>query len=531
MPVSEPPVGDTQQAFPEPWLKPSGAPGPNAVGGDQTNGSNSSSNSNQGGNGNTDNSASNPPAPNTPGPGDTVNPNSPLLPSQALNTSPLYSSPDNNGGQPGLLEAPQIYNTGAYDLSSVAANNALAQAFMQTGVVSSEQSPDQGPSPLDRIRIGPVDLKTSLNFIVTSDDNIGAQPAGPNRRSDTTYALTPAVLVNYGAHDGQKGYASVVYAPTLTRFSHYSANDSDDQNVAVNFGYPFQRLTLRATEAYTQTTGVNLDARERATQSTNIATLGADYEVDDRITLQNTLQYLDTSYSNAGGGGGGSGGLLGDTAEALHTVVSYRLSDKLSFGPGVNIGIESPENGVQQTFQQVLLDASYQPTDKISLYGQGGVEFRQYLHGAHDTNPVFSAGVNYRPTQNATLNFSGNQSVQPASTNTSQTTLNTGVAFSASEKLFQRYILGFSFFYAHSEYNGTGTGSSVTPETGNGVTSFTINPNGSNQDNLVYRPSLSFAFSQWSSIGLYYQHQDNESSVQGNSYHDNQAGVSVSAQF
>jgi hypothetical protein len=486
---------------------------------------------------NSDNTGNNPSAPNTPGPGDTVNPNSPLLPSQALNTSPLYSSPVANAGQPSQLSAPALYNTGAFSLSQVSANSALAQAFMQTGEVSYENGMAEGPGPMDRIKIGPVDLKTNLNFSVVSDDNIEAQPTGPGRVSDVIFTLTPAILIDYGTHEGQKGYASVVYAPTLSRFAHNSSQDNDNQNVALNLQYPFQRLTLNATETYAQTTGVNIDSRSRTTQTTNVATFGGSYQIDDKFSVQSHVEYLDTTYSGNGNSSNSTteanfsnnndGGLFGETRESWNTTAGYSLTDKLTFGPGVNVGVESPQDSPQQTFEQGLLNVNYQPTQKIALYGQGGVEWRQYDQGTSSTNPVFSAGVNYSPTDAAMIAVSGYQNVEPSSDDSNQTDVNTGVAVSASERLFQRYVLAFSFIYAHTEYSGNGDTPGRVPTTG----PVTVNANGSNQDNLVYRPSLTFEATQWTTVALYYQYQDNSSSTPGSNYHDNQFGLSISAQF
>ena len=498
------------------------------------NSDNTSSNSSD----DTDNNA---PAPNAPGPGNTVNPNSPLLPSQALNTSPLYTSPGANGVQTSVLSAPALYNTGAFDLSQVSSNNALAQAFMQTGMVSSEENPGEEPSPLDRIRIGPVDLKTALNFSIIGDDNIDAQPAGKDRVHDVSFTLTPAVLVEYGAHEGQKGFASIVYSPVLQRFAHYSAQNSDNQNVALNLQYPFQRLTLNATETYAETTGVNLDARARTTETTDVATFGGSYEIDDKLSVLSNLEYLDTSYSGTGTGSGsttnssansdnGSGGLLGETRESWNTALSYHLTDKLTLGPGVNIGIESPQDSPQQTFEQGLVNINYQPTEKIALFGQGGVEWRQYSGGASDTNPVFSAGINYAPRDETTLTLSGYQNVEPTSDNSSQTDVNTGVAVAGSERLFQKLTVAFSFIYSHTEYTANG-GSTTPARATTTVSPFSQNANGSNQDNYVYRPSLTYVVNQWSTLALYYQYQGNVSSGAASSYHDNSLGFSVSAQF
>ena len=492
-----------------------------------------SQNSDNSGTSNSDNTQSSASGSNAAAPSDTTNPNSPLLPSQGLNTSPLYTSPDSNGGEPSQLSAPALYNTGAFDLSQVAANNALAQAFMQTGTVSSERASDSGPGPLDRIRIGPLDVKTNITVSAVSDDNINADAT--HRVSDAIFAVTPAVLINYGSHEGQKGYASVVYAPTLSWYDHNSSQNSQNQNVAINLQYPFQRLTLNATGTYAETTGINLDSRTRTTQTTTVATAGGSYDVDDKLQLQAHADQLNTSYSgnDSGTGSSNDSGLEGDSRSTLETAASYRLTDKVTLGPGFNIGIEKPDGSGRQTFEQGLVNVNYQITQKIGFFGEGGIELRRYPGEGSKINPIFNGGVNYTPTDAAAFSLSGYQNVEPTSNDSSQTDVNTGVAFSASERLFQRYILAFSFIYSHTDYStNTGDNTPVRPKItlgNNGNPGF--NPNGSSQDNLVYRPSLTFAATRWTTVALYYQYQGSESSTVGNSYHDNQFGLSVSAQF
>jgi hypothetical protein len=342
-------------------------------------------------------------------------------------------------------------------------------------------------------------------------------------------------MIVYGVHDGQKGFASIVYAPTLTRYAHYSAQNSDDQNVALNLQYPFQRLSVNASGTYAQTTGVNLDARTNTTQTTEQANVGGNYEIDDKFSVQSGAQYVETTYSGVGAGAGTTGnsnnGLQDDTRESWSTSLAYHMTSKLNFGPGFTLGAESPQGSPQQTFEQALLNIDYQPTDKIAFFGQGGVEWRHYSGGTDQTNPIFSGGVTYAPTQSATLSLSGYQSVEPTSDDSNQTDVNTGVALSASERLFQRVVVSFSFIYAHTDYKGNGGTNAPAPGTTTTVGPYTINANGSSQDNLVYRPSLSFYVNQWSSLALYYQYQGTTSSVQGSSYYDNSAGVSLSAQF
>jgi len=447
--------------------------------------------------------------------------NTPLLPLPAANAYTPISSTGSTAQSSPLTE-PLLNSTGAYDLSQVATSAALLQAFSQQEAAGFWSEPGMGYSygPIERIRLGPFNLKFALTMDVVSDDNLLASEGNEKRTSDTSFGITPAILLEYGAQPGQKGYASLVYTPTLTRYFQHSDENADNQNIAFNAHYPFQKLTLDLSQTYAQVTGINQDLSARTTQTSSVSTVGGNYDIDDKLSLSSHLQELITSFS------GGAG--QGDTVSSLNTSLSYHLSEKMTLGPGLNVGLEKPEGATKQTFEQPLLQLNYQATEKITLFGQGGVEFRQYDHGGDTTNPVFSAGIAYAPFDSTRLSLNAYQTVQSSTADSQQTSVNTGVGFTATQRIVQRFYLGFSFNYSHSEYQ-TDTGSAVqvsgTTPAGTPATF------GSTQDNLVYRPSLSYAPSEWTSVAIYYQYLDNESNGPGGGYHDNQMGLSVSAQF
>ncbi|HEV3271493.1 MAG TPA: outer membrane beta-barrel protein [Candidatus Methylacidiphilales bacterium] len=453
-------------------------------------------------------------------------PNTPLLPQQAANPYQPFSSSTSNIQSP-QLTAPSLYTTGVNDVSQIAVNNALVQAFSQqpaSGFLS-EQGASYSQPPIDRIRLGPFDLKATLLMNVVSDDNIlatggnGTGTGSGGKISDTSFGLTPAVLLQYGTHEGEKGYASLVYAPTLTRYFEHSDLNSDNQNVAFNAVYPFQRLTLDLSETYAEVTGINQDLNARTTQNSSLTIFGGNYDIDDKLSFASHLQELITTFS--GGQGGVQG--QGDTITSLNSSFTYQITDKVKLTPGLNVGLEKPQNTAQQTFEQALVGVTYQPTEKINFFAQGGAEFRQYdssdeagetAPGKDVVNPIFSAGVGYTPFDSTTLTVSAYQDVYASSAESNESVVSTGVGVSATQRFFQRLYLNFNFNYAHNEGQADTGGASS-----------------GSQDTLVYRPSLSFAPTAWTSLAVYYQYLDNESNTQGASYHDNQLGVSASVQF
>ena len=203
---------------------------------------------------------------------------------------------------------PALYTTGTNDLSQIATQAALTQAFSQQAPSGfySEPGMDYSHGPIERIRLGPFDLKSAIVMNVVSDDNLGGGGQAGGKISDTSFGITPAMLLEYGTEEGQKGYASLVYAPTLTRFFHHSDENTDNQNVALNIQYPFQRLTLNFSETYAQVTGINTDLNSRTTQTSSLTTLGGSYDIDDKLTFASNVQELISSYSAGGGQGGGA---------------------------------------------------------------------------------------------------------------------------------------------------------------------------------------------------------------------------------
>jgi hypothetical protein len=468
--------------------------------------------------------------------------NIPQFPLQFGNPVSPYTSTSSNPQSP-QITAPSLYVTGTNDISQIATSQALSQAFGQPGLGAGfygDTGVDYEHAPIERLRLGPIDLKAAAVMGVVADDNVrSGNVSSTGKRSDIDFTFTPAVMLTYGLHEGQKGLATLTYSPTLTRFYHESSEDSDDQNVALNVVYPFQRLTLNLTQTYTQSSGVNSDTNSRTNQTAYLSTFGGTYEVDEKISLSSQIQYIKSSFSgnsggsgsngsNANGTGNTSGGQGGETI-SLNNAATYRLSEKLTVGPNFNIGMDTPDDTAKSTFEQGLIGLNYAPTEKIGLFAQGGAEFRQYEMGGGDkVNPVFAVGIGYTPFDSTTLSISANQSVHTSTApigqaNGGQSVVTTGVGATVTQRIVQRIFVGFSFNYSHEDdqqLSGSAGQFSSTSASGN-----------AGEDNFSYRPTINWAPTAWSSVSLYYQYLANESNLPGQSYNDNQVGLTVSAQF
>ncbi len=451
----------------------------------------------------------------------------PNYPTQLGNPVSPYTSSSTNPQSPQLTQ-PNLYVTGNRDVSQAATSNALAQAFSQPS--STDLSGEEGgmsyEHPLiERVKLGPFDLKAAVVGTVVADDNIRNNGAvGGGKKSDIEFNITPAVQLLYGTHDGQKGYASMVYAPMINQYYHESNENGIDQNLALNAIYPLQRLTFNLTQTFTQTTGTNQDSNTRTTQESILSGFGANYEVDDKISLSSQLQYVTSTFSNPGdNGGGANAGGQNDSTLSVNNTATYRVSEKLTVGPSINIGWDRPQNSQKSTYEQGLAGINYAPTEKIGLYAQGGVELRQYDQGGGDkANPIFAVGVGYTPFDSTSISLNASQASHSSTAaagqvTAGQTILNTNVGATVTQRIVQRVFVTFAFNYNHEDYQGQNGGG------GGGATG--------NEDSFTYRPSVSYSPTAWSNVSVYYQYLSNESNNPGESYNDNQVGLSVSAQF
>jgi hypothetical protein len=460
----------------------------------------------------------------------------PLFPAQLGNPISPYTSSSSNPQAPQLIQ-PNLYVTGTNDVSRIGTNNALTQAFSQqnSGLSSEEAGMNYEHPPIERLKLGPFDLKAAVVGSVVGDDNVrngGNNGTGTgSKKGDVEFGITPAILLAYGLHDGQKGSATLVYSPTINQYYHESNQNGVDQNVAFNAFYPLQRLTFNFTQTFTESTGTNQDSNERTTQDASLTGFGLNYEVDEKISLASQVQYLNTSFSAPGNNdqngtaNSGTGG-QGDQTLTVNNTANYRLSDKLTFGPSINVGWDRPQDSQKSTYEQGLIGLNYAPTQKIGAYAQGGVELRQYDSGGDKANPIFAVGLGYTPFDSTAINVNATQASHTSTAQLNQPTggqtiLNTSVGASITQRIVQRVYVGFNFNYSHEDDQG---------QAGGGVGGGSGNNNGS-EDTFAYRPTVTYAPTAWSNIAVYYQYLSNESNIQGESYNDNQIGLTLSAQF
>jgi hypothetical protein len=165
---------------------------------------------------------------------------------------------------------------------------------------------------------------------------------------------------------------------------------------------------------------------------------------------------------------------------------------------------------------------TYQPTDKITANLQAGLQFTQFDHAGDSTDPIFAAGIGYHPFDSTTLGLNAYQNQRTSEADGNQSVITSSVGVEATQRFFQRFFLSLNISYEHDDYKQGGGGNNNSG--GDNLAAYS-------QNTIVYRPSLAFNPTVWTSVEIYYQYQDNKSGGPTANYHDNQVGLSVTAQF
>ncbi len=366
----------------------------------------------------------------------------------------------------------------------------------------------------------------SLELRGVYDDNINLSSS--NKVSGYYLAIEPALAFGFGDVVGrQRNYIRVDYAPSVLLFDDDAARDGVQHVIRLEAQYRTSRFTFQLTQDVqflrngtdgpniSSTVGpgdisnsVNLDVAGRVQVDIYRTHIGASYDLTSKTFLSSSLEYSVYDY----------GSLISSERLLGNLFINYRYSPKLVIGIGGGGGYQwVDEPNPNQTFEQANLRTTYQATGKISLYAEAGVEFRQFENDSRDDyiTPVYELGATYRPFDGTTITLRGNRRIQSSAALAGQDFTLTNIILALRQRLFHRVYLGLTGGYEHAEYFSTIANVHATRE----------------DDFFMIEPSIDILLAKFWTIGAYYLHRENNSSLNGFGFDANQVGVRTKITF
>jgi len=354
------------------------------------------------------------------------------------------------------------------------------------------------------------------------DDNINLNRT--NEISDFYFTIEPALMLGFGDTEGRsENYLRLDYNPAVFLFADHSENNSVQHVIRLEGQYRANRLTLNLSQTVqlmdgvdvqTQNTSggldqqVNLDVAGRTTFDIYDTHLNAAYYVTGKTFVSAGLDYTNNHYTD----------LISSQTITGNFFLNYNYSDKVVVGLGGTFGYDQVEEpNPDQTFEQANLRFSYQATGKINVVGSVGVEFRHFEDDAVDTHvsPIFELGINYTPFDGTKISLTANQHIYNSAVLAQQNYTMTNISGGIQQRLLQRVFLGLNGGYERSDYFSTA--GSTGPDR--------------NDDYFFVEPSIAVSVTRFWTVGAYYLHRVNDSSLDVFSFHDHQVGLRSTLQF
>jgi hypothetical protein len=354
------------------------------------------------------------------------------------------------------------------------------------------------------------------------DDNINLSHT--DRISDFYTSIEPSIMAGFGDIEARtENYIRLDYLPAVFIFADHDENNSVQHVAKLEGQYRINRLTLNLSQMVQIMDGVDVQAQNSAgglDQQVNLDIAGRTrfniytthanlaYYVTGKTFLSSGADYTATHYTS----------LISSEIFAGNLFINYNYSEKIVLGLGGSAGADHvDEPNPDQTFEQVNVRLSYQATGKIDFAGSAGVEFRHFDGDTRDeeTSPIFEIAMNYVPFDGTRISLTANRRILNSAVLTSQNYAVTNLSAGIQQRMFQRFFLGLNAGYENSDYFSTVTDSGTTRK----------------DDYFFVQPSIAVRVTRFWTVGAYYLHRANSSSLDDFSFHDNQVGLRSTLEF
>ncbi|MDX2080424.1 MAG: hypothetical protein SFU53_06535 [Terrimicrobiaceae bacterium] len=288
--------------------------------------------------------------------------------------APVLQAPEVSGD----LFAPPIGSSASMDAFPVQSSEKRPMAPLgPPGFFNAKRSIPIGTG---RVRYG-ADVSASLAY------NNNVMGTANNPQGDVIFALQPTIYLE----TGRKANVRFLWAPSFLRYARFKQYDAVNQTFLFSSRYRFSKLRLGMDASYITQSGLFFNSQGQARQASLFARLFAEYP------LTRKLNWTFSAEGNATDSDPG-----GTQFQAmLKSGIDYRYSSKTQFGAALEIGQQSGPGNLT-TFQAFLLRVIYNPTARLTISGEGGIQFRQSRStsaGSSSTSStVLNALLSYRAT-------------------------------------------------------------------------------------------------------------------------------------
>jgi hypothetical protein len=346
-----------------------------------------------------------------------------------------------------------------------------------------------------------------LNTGVVYDDNIFI--SNTDRQGDVIFNIGAGLALEFGDYRTlEENYLLLEYIGTGYFFSKYTAQNSFGQNASLLGQYRFNQLAVQAESQYQYINGAQRQVGGFTTRNILYNDLRFIYDLSEKTTLDLELSQDSNIYNSPYN----SSYFYYATAG-----LDYLILPKVRVGLEGVAGFVDAQNNPDQTYQIINGRVKYDLTGKIALKATGGVQFTQYQSGGEPMNvsPVFSVGGEYLPFPNTAFSLLAYRNLQVSPSFNNQNYWATGVELGVTQTVAQKFQVGVAGGYENDYYIAN-----------------TANTVATRRDNFFFiEPQISYNFLKYLTASVFYQYRFNDSTLQVDTWNNNQVGFEIGAAF
>jgi hypothetical protein len=342
---------------------------------------------------------------------------------------------------------------------------------------------------------------------VVYDDNIFI--SNTDRKADVIFNIGGGFALELGDYRNlDDNYLLLEYVASGYFFSKYTSQNSFGQNASLLGQYRFNQLAVQLESTYQYINGAQRQVGGFTTRNLLYNALRFIYDYSDKTSFDLEFNQQSNIYNSP------------YNSSYYYNLIAgfdYRILPKVSLGLEGIAGFVTSDNNPDQTYQIINARAKYDLTGKVALKATVGVQLNQYDSGGQDmrVSPVWSLGAEYLPFPNTAISLVTYRNLQVSPSLNNQDYWATGIELGITQTIAQKFQLGVAGGYENDTYV-----SSLKDVDADRVDNF-----------FFIQPEISYNFLKYLTATVFYQHRFNDSTVEFDTWYNNQVGLELSASF
>lgn len=336
------------------------------------------------------------------------------------------------------------------------------------------------------------------------NDNIFIKPT--NEAHDFVFELAPYIELAWGDYRDKEGsFGGLKYTATGRHYDQHDSLDKVDHDAVLQLQIQLAKTQLNFDFVYKSLSTADFDLASLTQRQIFSGVIGAEYQFTGKTSLEVTVSGAMTDYDK---------GLDNQTYFGNLWLNSY-VKPKLRLDLGVEAGSLKQQGASEQTYGRVLLRGRYLLTEKLSLRGHVGLDYREFDGGKF--NVVGGLGLTYNPRVTTQFSLDVGRTISASGSTAGSNILATTVVARFHQEVFQRIRLSLAAGYTNADY---------------AQASFITTGAQSRNDNIYFvTPEISYRIRHWLAFSVFYTYSKNDSTRDSVSFEDNIVGIRLNGDY